>query len=298
MILLQLSVPFSATSIMPSHSAGSSSQKNGAVVEVGSLAALLMSTSNRPKAVRASSRSRSTSDMEVTSVRTKIASPPASAISCAAAGTVSSAPSLMSAMTIFAPSRANARAVARPIPLAPPVMTTTWPASPRSTSSSVCLSVDRTFWCCRVVPVAGSAVLVGEPFPPDRATDVAAEGREVGRTLLQEGVLALFRFAAVLEELRVDVVDETHCVDPAVMAVDLAEQPLEQGEARRRALDQLLAPLVDLVVELGVRDGDVGQTQFHGLSTRVAVAQHPHLFGLLQTDGVRGRLHEVPGVGG
>ena len=62
----------------------------------------------------------------VTSTWTKVASPPVSVIIC----TVCSPPSsFMSAMTSFAPSRANVRAVARPIPDAPPVTNATLPST-------------------------------------------------------------------------------------------------------------------------------------------------------------------------
>lgn len=56
----------------------------------------------------------------VTSVRTNSAVPPASVMIC----TVSSARSSMSPTTTVAPALANSTAVARPIPVAPPVMTT------------------------------------------------------------------------------------------------------------------------------------------------------------------------------
>src|SRR5580658_3870980 len=61
----------------------------------------------------------------VTSVGTKMQSPPACVITCA---TCSPADLLSSAMTTFAPSAAIALAVARPMPVPDPVMSATLPA--------------------------------------------------------------------------------------------------------------------------------------------------------------------------
>ncbi|MNN07197.1 hypothetical protein D3C81_1200170 [compost metagenome] len=68
--------------------------------------------------------SRRTSASRVTSQATNSAWPPASLINA----TVPSPPTgSRSATTTLRPSRANARAVARPIPAAPPVTSATWP---------------------------------------------------------------------------------------------------------------------------------------------------------------------------
>src|SRR5690606_18927602 len=75
------------------------------------------------------------------SVRTKIALPPMATI----AATVSSPPAMLrSATATFAPSRAKARAVARPMPLAPPVTMAT--LSTNSLSIGEPLSV--IWWSC------------------------------------------------------------------------------------------------------------------------------------------------------
>src|SRR5690606_37014574 len=74
-----------------------------------------------------------------TSTRTAATAPskPSREISDAAASACSR---LMSAIMTFAPSRTNFRTVARPIPLAPPVMSATLP-SRRMGSSSLCVGV-------------------------------------------------------------------------------------------------------------------------------------------------------------
>src|SRR6185436_20200042 len=68
----------------------------------------------------------------VTLVRTKSPSPPAFLI----IATVSAPSSLRSPTTTFARCRANASAVARPMPVLPPVMSTTFAAKSRSDAES------------------------------------------------------------------------------------------------------------------------------------------------------------------
>ena len=87
--------------------------------------ALFISTCTAPNASYAASRSRSTSSMRLTSVRTAITSDDSAATSARAA----SSRSLTSARHTFMPSPAKRFAAASPMPLAPPVMTATLPAA-------------------------------------------------------------------------------------------------------------------------------------------------------------------------
>src|SRR5205085_2329246 len=88
--------------------------------------ALLWAQSKRPYVSTVVLIMASTSTALETSTWTKIASPPFSVI----IWTVCCPPSsFMSATTSFAPSRANIRAVARPIPEAPPVTNATFPST-------------------------------------------------------------------------------------------------------------------------------------------------------------------------
>src|SRR5215510_1690336 len=88
--------------------------------------ALLWAQSNLPYVSTVLLIMASTAMVLDTSAWTKVASPPFSVIIC----TVCCPPSMfMSAMTSFAPSRANVRAVARPIPDAPPVTNATLPST-------------------------------------------------------------------------------------------------------------------------------------------------------------------------
>ena len=88
--------------------------------------ALLCAQSSRPHVCTAFSTIACTAAASVTSVSTKIASPPASSI----VRTVSSPPSTaMSATTTFAPSAANACADALPMPELAPVTSATLPSN-------------------------------------------------------------------------------------------------------------------------------------------------------------------------
>src|SRR5262249_45945653 len=106
----------------------------------------------------------STSAAFETSVLTKRASPPASLI----IRTVSSPPSTRtSATTVFAPSRANASALALPIPEAAPVTKATLPSN-----------------CLVMSPLPDSAPLIGPPdvrlglrFVMDRYNDYTISGK-------------------------------------------------------------------------------------------------------------------------
>src|SRR5438067_12169121 len=91
---------------------------------LGSMPALLKAKSSRPKASTVLARPTFTSSARVTSHRTATARPPCSSIRRA----VSWLPcSDTSAATTLAPSRANASAAARPMPLAAPVTNATFP---------------------------------------------------------------------------------------------------------------------------------------------------------------------------
>ncbi|CDJ98974.1 hypothetical protein MIC448_1100031 [Microbacterium sp. C448] len=89
--------------------------------------ALLKITSSLPKTSTARATAASTSAKTETSTPTAATLPskPSLAISCAAACACAW---LMSAIMTFAPSRTNFRTVARPMPLAPPVMSATFPS--------------------------------------------------------------------------------------------------------------------------------------------------------------------------
>src|SRR5215210_279115 len=87
--------------------------------------ALLKAASSRPKVSMVSSRAAFTSSVHVTSHATASARPPSSSIRRAVSRTFCSK---MSETTPAAPSRANASAVARPMPLAAPVTNATFPA--------------------------------------------------------------------------------------------------------------------------------------------------------------------------
>src|SRR5947209_6775984 len=109
-------------SMIRSHSSSSYSAVGAAFL--GSMPALLNAKSSRPKASTVLSRAAFTSAARVTSHRTATARPPCSSIMRA----VSWLPcSDMSAATTLAPSRANASAAARPMPLAAPVTNATFP---------------------------------------------------------------------------------------------------------------------------------------------------------------------------
>src|SRR5947208_4192312 len=100
----------------------------------GSTPALLKATSSRPKASTVLSRAALTSSPRVTSHVTASARPPCSSIMRA----VSWLPcSDTSATTTLAPSRANASAAARPMPLAAPVTNATFPVK----SALPCVSI-------------------------------------------------------------------------------------------------------------------------------------------------------------
>src|SRR5438094_381140 len=95
--------------------------------------ALLQRTSTRPKAAQARSASASTDARSVTSHATPMLRTPARASSAAASlARVAST----SATTTLAPRAARARAIPRPMPLAPPVTTATLPATSMEASSA------------------------------------------------------------------------------------------------------------------------------------------------------------------
>ncbi len=85
--------------------------------------ALMKMTSRRPNRSRTAATSRSASGTDAASLCTTSASRPSS--SCAVFNVLGSRP----VMAILAPSALKARAVARPIPLLPPVMRTTFPSN-------------------------------------------------------------------------------------------------------------------------------------------------------------------------
>ena len=90
--------------------------------------ALFTTTSSRPNRSTVARIAPTHSSSLATSRRTNIASPPCPTISSSVCLPVSSA---MSAITTFAPSRANSRHVPRPIPEEPPVTSATLPSSRR-----------------------------------------------------------------------------------------------------------------------------------------------------------------------
>ena len=95
-----------------------SSSSNSSTSAGWSTAALLIITSRPPWASTVLATSASTCARSPTSQETNVASPPASRRDCAAASPFSD---WMSAMTTFAPSFANRRAHASPMPCAAPV---------------------------------------------------------------------------------------------------------------------------------------------------------------------------------
>ena len=101
-----------------------SSSENSQMGPPVPMPALLWTRCTAPKRSSARSRSSRTEAASDTSVTTPMASAPCPVSSPSAS---LSGPSSMSAMTIFIPSAAAFSATARPMPLAPPVITATFP---------------------------------------------------------------------------------------------------------------------------------------------------------------------------
>src|SRR5262245_19802076 len=131
--------PWRLVSMIRFHSASSYSAVGAAFV--GRIPALLKAKSSRPNASTVLSRAAFTSSARVTSHRTASARPPCSSIM----RIVSWLPcSDTSATTTLAPSRANASAAARPMPLAAPVTKATFPAKLPFRS----VVIPNSFPCC------------------------------------------------------------------------------------------------------------------------------------------------------
>src|SRR4029453_1620960 len=139
-------MPMTFTSSTRCH-ASSGSDSGGPMARMPTL---FMTTSTRPKAARQLSRRASRSASRDTSAGTAMAAPPAASIW---AGTSFSRSSRRSPTTILAPRRAKESAVARPIPLPPPVMTAAAPAR-----SNGCVM--------RWPPLWGAGIPTGPPAPP------------------------------------------------------------------------------------------------------------------------------------
>ncbi len=107
------------------------SQSSGFVPTTGpndAVPAAVTSTSRRPKSATVCSTSATTAASCVTSVGTASARPPAALI---AAATSAICWRVRAASTTAAPSRANASAIARPMPRPAPVTIATWPSIDR-----------------------------------------------------------------------------------------------------------------------------------------------------------------------
>src|SRR6516225_8043919 len=105
----------------------------------------------------------------------------------------------------------------------------------------------------------------------------AGELLEVGLAALVERAHAFLRFLGLVVVLDQLDAKEADAADAFAVGV---ERALADRQRRRAHLVDLLAPLVDLGVELGVGDDLVDQAHLLGFGRAVLPAQEPDLAGL------------------
>src|SRR6267378_1705906 len=206
--------------------------------------ALLQRTCTAPNASKARAASACTWGSSVTSVRTPSALTPSA---CASPATAAIPRSSRSATTTLAPSRANRRINARPMPLAPPVTTAVLPRNSTATPGSLYIGSPRTAGPQPRDVLRLTLRLQNRPehrLQGVRIGRLAQEGGEPGGLGPPHRIRA--GIAGQCDDRRRPAVGHCRHLRGEVEAVDAAEVQVEDDHARARAADELQRRLARL----------------------------------------------------